>query len=110
LRYIFYYSRHIRTYPNGDNEDSKGNIGLFLNLESATSLNFLAKWSFSVLNAVGVRVATFTFEYKGYEFKIGSGRRKFMTHSYFDTHLNNNNGITFLVDVSVLKYANVFPR
>jgi hypothetical protein len=65
-------------------------MGLFLFLETATSLNFLAKWSFSFLNAAGVKVKSKSLERSGALLNQGYGLAKFMSHQ----ELANNESIT----------------
>jgi hypothetical protein len=90
-------------YPNGD-ENSKGFIGLYLILVSATSTNFIAKWDFNLLNETGVSLCTENgYERKGEKLaeENGLGSRRFFSHEDFLKKAKETERITILCKVSV---------
>lgn len=98
-------------YPNGDSEDTKSHIGLFLNLESSTYGQFDASFSFGILASNGEKI------YSGFHLKMsaeelreipGYGQDKFIPHDdLFDVDSNyvHQSVLTLVCDV---KNPNLF--
>jgi hypothetical protein len=92
-------------YPNGD-ENSKGYIGLYLIMLSATSKNFLAKWDFDLLNEAGNSLRTENgYERRGETLAAenGLGSRRFMSHEEFLKKAKDCERITVVCKVRVTK-------
>jgi hypothetical protein len=73
-------SRYLSACPNGEKEDSKEHVSLFLHLKSASSKDFLSKCIFRLVNVEGTKVAAKLFERAGEEFNNNAGWATFMSH------------------------------
>lgn len=90
-------------YRNGDSDEHKRHVGLYLHLESANRKDFLAKWSFTLRNENGLEVKRLSSEYKGEDFGgKGYGFPKFISHRELSKHVKQCSKVTIICEVKIL--------
>lgn len=96
-------SRKLELYPNGDTEETKEHVSVYLNLNSAKNRNFLVNWSFTLQNQNGLERRHRSMERKGKEFIGGGyGLEKFISHEELSKYVKDSSRVTIICQVEIL--------
>ena len=91
--------RKLKYFPNGCKDASKGFVSLFLCQESSVETNFVAKYSFSILNKSAQKTNLKLVERDGKQFEVGYGVHSFISHEDLEENIDDDM-ITIVCKVS----------